>query len=103
MKTFEVDLKKEYGTEGGKLTAILSGDVYDNAEANEKRTRPAVIVVPGGGYWMVSKREGEPVAAAFLSRGFQTFILTYLTASDGEYAYPEQLTELAAAAISRAR
>ena len=34
MKTFEVDLKKEYGTEGGKLTAILSGDVYDNAEAN---------------------------------------------------------------------
>lgn len=98
MKTFEVDLKKEYGTEGGKLTAILSGDVYDNAEANEKRTRPAVIVVPGGGYGMVSKREGEPVAAAFLSRGFQTFILTYLTASDGEYAYPEQLTELAAAA-----
>lgn len=98
MKTFEVDLKKEYGTAGGKLTAILCGDVYDDPAANEKWTRPAVIVVPGGGYWMVSKREGEPVANAFLARGFHTFILTYLTASDGEYAYPEQLTELAAAA-----
>ncbi len=97
MKTFEVDLKKEYGTEGGKLTAILCGDIYDDPAANEAWTRPAVIVVPGGAYWMVSKREGEPVASGFLARGFQTFILTYLTASDGEYAYPEQLTELAAA------
>ena len=98
MKSFEVDLKKEYGTEGGKLTAILNENIYDDPVANEKWTRPAVIVVPGGAYWMVSNREGEPVATAFLSRGFQTFILTYLTASNGEYAYPEQLTELAAAA-----
>lgn len=98
MKTFEVDLKKEYGTEGGKLTAILNDDIYDDPVVNEKWTRPAVIVVPGGAYWMVSKREGEPVATAFLARGFQTFILTYLAAVDGEYAYPEQLTELAAAA-----
>ena len=35
MKTFEVDLKKEYGTEGGKLTAILCGDIYDDPAANE--------------------------------------------------------------------
>ena len=69
MKTFEVDLKKEYGTEGGKLTAILCGDIYDDPAANEAWTRPAVIVVPGGAYWMVSKREGEPVASGFLARG----------------------------------
>ena len=36
------------------------------------------------------------MAAAFLARGFQTFILTYTTVGDG-VAYPEQLLELAAA------
>ena len=44
MKTFEVDLKKEYGTEGGKLTAILCGEIYDDPAANEAWTRPAVIL-----------------------------------------------------------
>lgn len=58
--------------------------------------RPAVIVVPGGAYWGVSKREGEPVASQFLARGFQTFILTYLCSPDG-VSYPEQLIELSAA------
>lgn len=96
MQTFDVDLKKEYATEGGTLTAILSGSPHDNAEMSEKWTRPAVIVVPGGGYHFVSKREAEPVAQAFLARGFHCFILTYLVSPDGA-AYPEQLTELAAA------
>ncbi len=58
--------------------------------------RPALIVVPGGGYGMVSKREGEPVASAFFAKGFQAFVLTYLTAGSG-VSYPEQLLELAAA------
>ena len=96
MQTFDVDLKKEYGVKGGTLTAILSGTPHDGAELSEKWTRPAVIVVPGGGYGMVSKREAEPVAQAFLAKGFHCFILTYLVKNDG-VAYPEQLTELAAA------
>ena len=96
MQTFDVDLKREYATEGGTLTAILSGSPHDGAEASEKWTRPAVIVVPGGAYCFVSKREAEPVAQAFLAKGFHCFILTYLVSPDGA-AYPEQLTELAAA------
>ncbi|MDD6995309.1 MAG: alpha/beta hydrolase [Candidatus Borkfalkiaceae bacterium] len=96
MQTFDVDLKKEYGTEGGTLTAILSGTPHDSAELTGKWTRPAVIVVPGGGYHFVSMREAEPVAQAFLAKGFHCFILTYLVSPDGA-AYPEQLTELAAA------
>lgn len=94
MKSYKVSLKKEYGTEGGELECILGNDIYDTGAAEWRR--PAVIVVPGGGYWMVSKREGEPVAEAFLARGFQTFVLTYLCRPDG-VRYPEQLTELAAA------
>lgn len=94
MKTYTVDLAKEYGLEGGSLSCILMDIPYDIGGENWKR--PAVIVVPGGGYGMVSKREGEPVAAAFLSKGFQTFVLTYLVASD-DVRYPEQLLEVGAA------
>ena len=39
--------------------------------------RPAVIVCPGGGYVYLSPREGEPVAAAYAAKGFQTFVLHY--------------------------
>jgi len=93
MKSFKVSLKELYNLEGGELECILSEPPFD-AETDWKR--PAVVVVPGGAYWMNSRREGEPVAHAFLARGFQTFILTYSCAPDGA-RYPDQLTQLAAA------
>lgn len=93
MKNFTVDLTKEYPVKGGSLDCILMDLPFDG-ETGWKR--PAVIVVPGGGYGMVSKREGEPIASAFWARGFQTFVLTYLCQPDG-VRYPEQLCELAAA------
>lgn len=94
MRTFEIDLKEAYGTKGGRLEGTIVCDLTDDAKANEEFVRPAVIIVPGGAYAMVSRREGDLVAAAFLARGFQTFILRYLTVQDG-VAYPEQLIELA--------
>ena len=89
-----IDLEKEYGLQGGELECICMEYPWDQQEI--KWRRPAVIVVPGGGYAMVSKREGEPIANAFLARGFQTFILTYPCRSQGA-AYPEQLLELGCA------
>ncbi len=44
---------------------------------NEKR--PAMIVVPGGGYCMVVHTEGEIVAEEFFNRGMNVFVLTYTT------------------------
>ena len=41
--------------------------------------RPAVIVVPGGGYAIVSASEGEMVAKQFYNAGYQAFVLTYTT------------------------
>lgn len=38
---------------------------------------PAVIICPGGGYGMVSDREGEPVAKEFFAAGYHVFVLTY--------------------------
>ena len=55
-----------------------------------------MIVVPGGGYGMTSKREGEIVATEFLSRGFQAFVLWYEVREDGA-RYPRQLLQLASA------
>lgn len=39
--------------------------------------RPAVIVIPGGGYRCISGREGDPVARKFLGDGIVTFLLSY--------------------------
>jgi acetyl esterase/lipase len=94
MKTYNISLKDKYEVEGGELECILADCPFDVPTPNWKR--PAVVVVPGGAYWMVSKREGEPVANYFLAKGFQTFVLTYRCAPDGA-RYPEQLFELAAA------
>ncbi len=94
MKCFDVSLKELYGLRGGKLDCILGDCPMDKCSQNWKR--PALIVIPGGDYWMVSKREGEPVASFFLGKGFQTFILKYSCCDDGVH-YPEQLLEAAAA------
>jgi len=41
--------------------------------------RPAVMVIPGGGYSFASVREGAPVARRFYKLGFNAFVLTYTT------------------------
>ncbi len=39
--------------------------------------RPAILILPGGGYEYCSDREGDPVASAYLHAGFQAFVLRY--------------------------
>ena len=50
----------------------------------KKPIRNAMLVIPGGGYGCVcSDREGEPIALAYLARGFNAFVLNYtVTPSD---------------------
>ncbi len=93
MKTFTLQLKEEYAfLQGGKLDGYLMDPPM---EGNANWRRPALIVVPGGGYRMCSKREGEIVAIDFSARGFQTFVIEYRCGED--VRYPEQLLELSAA------
>lgn len=94
MKAFLANLKEEYNVKGGTLNACLMDSPFD---VDRKWRRPAVIIVPGGGYGYVSKREGEPVAAEFFAKGFQTFVLTYEVGGENGYPYPEQFLELASA------
>ncbi len=59
-----------------------------------RRLRPAVLVIPGGGYGHVSDREGEPVALRFLAGGYSAFVLEYSVAP---LRFPVQLQEAAMA------
>ncbi len=71
--------------------AELTCYLLDNSiEINANRKAPAMLVIPGGGYGMVSDREGEPVAVAYLNAGFSAFVLRY---SIAPIRYPYQLVE----------
>ena len=56
--------------------------------------RPAVLVLPGGAYSMCAELEGEPVALAFLAKGFQAFVLRYTTCRRFEPAWNDALAAL---------
>lgn len=57
------------------------------------RKRPCLVICPGGGYGMVSQREGEPIAFHFLPLGYNVFIVRYSVAPN---RFPTQLREVAA-------
>ena len=60
--------------------------------------RPAMLVIPGGGYQYCSVREADPVAFAYLNAGFQTFVLNYSVGAHSVWPNPledvEQALEL---------
>lgn len=79
MITETIDLYEYFGIERdgakrGTLTAIRHSQM---PELGVEKERPAMLVIPGGGYVIVSEREAEPVALKFFSQGFDAFILDY--------------------------
>lgn len=63
------------------------------------KARPAILVLPGGGYFYCSDREADPIAVEFLRAGFQVFILRYTTkktSTDWKWDMPMQDYEQAA-------
>lgn len=58
------------------------------------KSRPAIIICPGGGYRMRSDRESEPIAMKYLAEGFHCFILDYSVAPTG---WPAATCELSKA------
>lgn len=88
-----INLSSLYNVKGGTLTTYCADFPLDHGSGWK---RPAVIVVPGGGYCFCSKREEEPVAFEFVARGYNVFVLEYLCKDDCD-GYPEQLLELSCA------
>lgn len=64
-----------------RISAYLLEPSPDIGPAEDK-SRPAVIVLPGGAYFFTSDREADPIAMHFLSAGYQTFLLRYPVAPD---------------------
>lgn len=59
-----------------------------NAELVEQK-HPLAIVVPGGSFNHLSKREGEPVAIAFNNQGFNSVVMEYNLVQDPGKIYPD--------------
>lgn len=78
---------------GDKFHAWLTCYVPDGIES-VNRKKHAVLVCPGGGYNIVSNREGEPVALRYAAAGFNAYVLDYSTKDRYADAYfPTQLLQ----------
>ena len=77
---------------------ILTAYIQEVAGEFGFQKRPAMLVLPGGGYAMCSDREADPVAMAYLKAGFQAFVLRYSTGDHKIWPNPledyEQAMEL---------
>ena len=61
--------------------------------------RPAVLIIPGGGYFFCSDREADPVAFPYLNAGYHAFILRYSLGKQAEWPNPLSDYEQAMALI----
>ncbi|MCI5648208.1 MAG: alpha/beta hydrolase [Fusicatenibacter sp.] len=78
---------------GTEETAKLYTYFLDNSEEMDpNRTRPVVVICPGGAYGMTSDREAEAIAMKFLGAGFHAAILRYSVMPE---RYPVALRQLA--------
>ena len=83
---------------GITTNATLTSYVRSNSpEIEPDRKRPSVLICPGGGYYLTVDREAEPSALAFLSKGYNAFVLDYSTREESDPVYPAQLLEASAA------
>jgi len=75
----------------GHPEATLEGYILDCEIAlGQQKSRPAIVVCPGGGYLYCSPREAEPVALRYAACGFHAFILRYSTRWDARDFSPLQ-------------
>lgn len=91
-----VDLYAHYGlpTPEGAVGQLRCWAWQTPCKVSTRRSRPAVLILPGGGYAYTSPREAESVAMRFFARGFGAFVLDYTCAPQG---FPVSLREAALA------
>ena len=80
MKVFDIKLTNELA----KLTVYIPDQ---SNEMGHNKIKAGVLVIPGGGYSMCSDREAEPIAFAFLPKGYATFILRYTVGHNKGYDF----------------
>jgi len=61
-------------------------------EMEHCKVKPAMLIFPGGGYFMCSDREAEVVAMQYYSKGFNAFVLHYSIGKE-DAVYPRPLED----------
>lgn len=79
--------------------SLIRYQLDKSSEMPNVAVRPAVVIIPGGGYAYCSDREAEPVAIAFLNMGFHTFVLHYSVGMHGLWPRPFEEGEKALSII----
>lgn len=88
MKTLEIMLHEDRNVHMTVLLQEVGGEFAGITK------RPAVIVLPGGGYSMCSDREADPVALEFARMGYQVFILRYtVRQTEKELIWPNPIND----------
>lgn len=77
---------------GGEAVTLTAYLLDSSKELSNMDMRPAMLVLPGGGYNMCSDREAEPVAMAFAAHGYNTFVLRY-SVGKGNAKFPRPLLD----------
>ena len=88
----EIKMNEEGSLSEAKLTVYIQ-DLYNEIAVKK---RPLVLLCPGGGYSYTSSREAEPMAMAFMAKGYSTAVLRY---SCYPASYPTSLLELGRAVL----
>ncbi|MBQ3499191.1 MAG: alpha/beta hydrolase [Clostridia bacterium] len=70
-----------------KSVSITAYLLDSSCEMPNMNSRPAVLVIPGGGYGMCSDREAEPIAMLYALEGYHTFVLRYTVGRREECNY----------------
>lgn len=83
MRTETIPLRE--GRDDVTLTTYI---LDDSASMLGGASRPAVLILPGGGYLNCSDREAEPIAMAFASLGYHAFVLRYSVYGDADPTQP---------------
>ena len=87
----------DYNEDGSVYLQAYGVDLYSGQDG---MLRPAILVLPGGGYTHCSTSSGEPVAISWMARGYSCFVLYY---SCGELAVYDTLAAQAGWAIKTIR
>ena len=80
----------------GKNKAMVLCYLHD-----DKAKRPSAIVLPGGGYRVLSAKHKDPVVFPLLSHGFQVFLLCYSVSEGIKTSSPEEELAITVREIKR--
>ena len=96
MQYFEIHLKDQFPFLGENgcdpmLTLYLPDNLKEMGREND--LRPTILICPGGAYVGIAKRESEPIALQFLTKGYNVVVLRY---SCSPNRFPTQMCQVAA-------